>query len=240
VKLLIHGKTQSQLSIYILPPSLVLSFSHKSERGLIRHFTQVADMGLPVVLYNVPGRTASVIQDDTLAILADHDNIVGIKDATGDVSRLQSAKLAIGRDKEFLFYSGDDSTTRDFVLLGGDGCISVTATVVPHMMHEMVHAALDGNAARANELNDRLALLHKNLFIESNPIAAKWAAKRIGLIDSDFCRPPLDRMDEQYAPAVDAALQKAGFLGVSRLWTKKIQTHHDESLPIEERVNNFL
>jgi 4-hydroxy-tetrahydrodipicolinate synthase len=207
----------------------------------MRHFTQIADMGLPVVLYNVPGRTASNIQDDTLAILAQHDNIVGIKDATGDVSRLQSAKLAIGRhNDEFLFYSGDDSTTRDFVLLGGDGCISVTANIVPHMMHEMVHAALDGNAAKSNELNDRLAMLHKNLFVESNPIAAKWAAKRIGLINSDFCRPPLDAMDPQYAPAVDAALQKAGFLGVSRLRTKKIQTHHDQILPIEERVPDFL
>ena len=197
-------------------------------------------MGLPVVLYNVPGRTGSNIQDDTLGILSRHENIVGIKDASGDVSRLKSAKLAVGHDNDsFLFYSGDDSTTVDYLLLGGDGCISVTANIVPHMMHEMVHAALNGETKRANELNDHLSMLHSKLFVESNPIAAKWAAKRIGLIDSDYCRPPLDRMDNQFAPVVDQALQKAGFLGVHRLPYKKIYNHQDLSLPVEERVSHF-
>lgn len=212
---------------YVKPP----------QRGLIKHFTQMANMGLPVILYNVPGRTACNIQDETIATLAEHENIIGIKDATGDLNRLQSVKLALGPEgkDDFLFYSGDDGTTKDFVLQGGDGCISVTANIVPHMMHDMVHAALDGNTKKANELNEHLEMLHKNLFVESNPIACKWAAKRIGLINNDLCLPPLDRMDTQFESVVDEALKCAGFLGVSRL-QQKIETHHDSTLPLEERV----
>ena len=102
-------------------------------------------------------------------------------------------------------------------------------------MHEMVHAALDGNVKRANELNSRLEDLHRKLFVESNPIACKWAAKRIGLIDTDYCRPPLDAMDKKFEPVVDEALKSAGFLGVTRL-PHKIMAHDDVRLPEEERV----
>ena len=218
---------------YVKPP----------QRGLIKHFSQMADIGLPVIMYNVPGRTASNLLDDSIATLAGHGNIVGIKDATGDLSRLQSAKLAIksqnGNADDFLFYSGDDSSTKDFILQGGDGCISVTANIVPHMMREMTHAALDGNIKRATELNDHLADLHTKLFVESNPIACKWAAKRIGLIDSDYCKPPLDTMDRQFETVVDEALKSAGFLGVSRLLPNKVETHDDLILPVEERVLHF-
>ncbi|CAB9514880.1 4-hydroxy-tetrahydrodipicolinate synthase [Seminavis robusta] len=208
-------------------------------RGIIKHFTKVANMGLPVIMYNVPGRTACSMTDETIATLAGHENIVGIKDATGDLSRLHSVKAAIraeGLDADkFLSYSGDDGTTKDFLLQGGDGCISVTANIVPHMMTEMVWAALDGDVKEANTLNDRLADLHKALFVESNPIACKWAAKRIGLIDSDYCKPPLDAMEERFEPVVDAALKSAGFLGVSHLH-HKVTTHDDTTLPMHERV----
>mmetsp|Transcript_17938 Transcript_17938/g.34164 ORF Transcript_17938/g.34164 Transcript_17938/m.34164 type:complete len:362 (-) Transcript_17938:46-1131(-) len=211
---------------YVKPP----------QRALIKHFTRFADMGLPLILYNVPGRTACNIQDETIATLAEHENIIGIKDATGDLNRLASVKLALGENgKDFLFYSGDDGTTKDFVLQGGDGCISVTANIVPHMMHDMVHAALDGNVKKANELNSRLEDLHSKLFVESNPIACKWAAKRIGLIDTDYCRPPLDAMDKKFDSVVDEALKGAGFLGVTRLH-HRIMAHDDTTLPLEERV----
>jgi len=214
---------------YVKPP----------QRGLLKHFTNIADMGLPIILYNVPGRTACNMLDDTIATLAQHENIIGIKDATGDLDRLQSVKLALGQNgDDFLFYSGDDGTTKDFVLSGGDGCISVTANIVPHMMHDMVHAALDGDVKRANELDSRLQEMHKKLFVESNPIACKWAAKRIGLIDTDYCRAPLDAMDSQFEPIVDEALKHAGFLGVSRLH-HKIQSHEDPVLPQEEQVHEF-
>jgi 4-hydroxy-tetrahydrodipicolinate synthase len=196
--------------------SLVVSpyYVKPPQRGLIQHFTTMADMGLPVILYNVPGRTAVDLSDETIATLSQHDNIVGIKDATGDISRLTSLKKVLGEEasKNFLKYSGDDGTTTDFVLEGGDGCISVTANVAPKAMRAMVHAALEGNDQLAMELNEPLALLHNRLFLESNPIPAKWAANRIGLTDSAFCRPPLDTMDPQYISSLEEALISASVL----------------------------
>jgi 4-hydroxy-tetrahydrodipicolinate synthase len=189
---------------YVKPP----------QRGMINHFTSMADMGLPTVLYNVPGRTAVDLSDETIATLSEHEYIVGIKDATGDISRLTSLKNVLGEEasKNFLKYSGDDGTTTDFVLEGGDGCISVTANIAPRAMRAMVHAALDGNDQLAIELNEPLALLHSRLFVESNPIPAKWCAHRLGLIDNPLCRPPLDTMDPQFNEFLEEALSYADML----------------------------
>jgi len=199
--------------------SLVVSpyYVKPPQRGLIHHFTTMADMGLPVILYNVPGRTAVDISDGTIATLSQHDKIVGLKDATGDISRLASLKNILGEeaDKRFLKYSGDDGTTTDFVLAGGDGCISVTANIAPKAMREMIHAALEGNDQLAMKLNEPLTLLHSRLFLESNPIPAKWAAYRMGLIDSAFCRPPLDTMDPQYNDLLQEALASASILAAA-------------------------
>jgi 4-hydroxy-tetrahydrodipicolinate synthase len=189
---------------YVKPP----------QRALIQHFTTIADMELPVVLYNVPGRTAVDLSDETIATLSQHDKIVGVKDATGDISRLTSLKKVLGEEssKKFLKYSGDDGTTCDFILEGGDGCISVTANLVPSVMRSMVHAALEGKEEEAIEFNRPLALMHKRLFVESNPIPAKWAAYRMGLIDNAYCRPPLDELDPQYHTFVEEALTAANLL----------------------------
>lgn len=188
---------------YVKPP----------QRGLISHFTAVADMGLPVILYNVPGRTAVDLADDTIATLSQHDNIVGIKDATGDISRLISLKNVLGdAQTNFLKYSGDDATTTDFLVEGGDGCISVTANIAPAAMRAMVHAALEGDQELAFQLNQPLTLLHKRLFCESNPIPCKWAASRMGLINSAYCRPPLDTLDPQYTEFVEEALAFADMI----------------------------
>lgn len=188
---------------YVKPP----------QRGLIRHFTDIADMGLPVVLYNVPGRTVCDISDETIATLAEHEHVVGIKDATGDLSRLSSLKKALGdADGSFLKYSGDDGTTTEFVIAGGDGCISVTANLVPGKIREIVHAALDGDAELARKLNEPLEMLHDKLFVESNPIPVKWAAKRLGLIDLAACRLPLDEMDPVYNSILEEALQTGGLI----------------------------
>lgn len=188
---------------YVKPP----------QRGLIKHFSSVADMGLPVILYNVPGRTGSNIADETVATLSEHEYIVGLKDATGDLNRLASLKKLLGdRDATFLKYSGDDATTDDFVLQGGDGCISVTANIVPEQIRAVVHAALKGDAELVKKLNDPLRLLHKNLFVESNPIPTKWAAKRLGLVNTAYCRPPLDEMDPQYEGLIEEALKSAGLI----------------------------
>jgi 4-hydroxy-tetrahydrodipicolinate synthase len=184
--------------------SLVVSpyYVKPPQRGLIRHFTEMADMGLPIILYNVPGRSAVNLSDETIATLAEHDSIIGIKDATGDLSRVSSLKLALREN-------GDDGTTKEFVLQGGDGCISVTANIVPAIMHNMVQAALRGDEAEATRLNESLLELHQKLFVESNPIPCKWAAKRVGLIDSAYCRPPLDEMDPRFVGAVEEALKLA-------------------------------
>lgn len=188
---------------YVKPP----------QRCLITHFSSIADMGLPVVLYNVPGRTGSNIADETVATLSDHEYIIGIKDASGDLSRVASLKEALGdRNDDFLKYSGEDANMDEYILQGGDGCISVTANIVPGKVREMVHAALKGDRELTNKLSEPLRPLHKNLFLESNPIPTKWAAKRIGLINSAYCRPPLDEMDPQYADFVDEALKGVGLL----------------------------
>ncbi|CAJ1930478.1 unnamed protein product [Cylindrotheca closterium] len=188
---------------YVKPP----------QRALVRHFTEIADMGLPVILYNVPGRTACDISDEVVVTMAEHEHVVGIKDATGNLDRLASLKKALGsKDKSFLKYSGDDGTTAEFVIAGGDGCISVTANLVPAKMKEIIHAGLDGDAELARRLNEPLALLHDKLFVESNPIPAKWAAKRVGLMDLATCRPPLDEMDPAYSSVLEEALRSAGLI----------------------------
>jgi 4-hydroxy-tetrahydrodipicolinate synthase len=196
--------------------SLVVSpyYVKPPQRGLIRHFTDMADLGLPVILYNVPGRTAVDLSDETIATLSQHENIIGVKDATGDISRLTSLKKILGEEgsRNFLKYSGDDGTTTDFLLEGGDGCISVTANIVPAVMRAMVHAALEGNEEQAIELNRPLTLLHKRLFVESNPIPCKWAANRLGIVDNAYCRPPLDELDPQYHAFLEEALAAANLL----------------------------
>lgn len=191
---------------YVKPP----------QRCLMNHMVAIADMGLPLVMYNIPGRTGVDITDDNLATLLQHDDIVGVKDATGDVSRvvsLRKALAAINGNDTSLLYSGDDGTSLDFVLAGGDGCISVTANLVPKIMATVMKLAKTGDdTEQARALNAPLLTLHNKLFVETNPIPAKWAARQMGLIASDACRPPLDTMDPVFEPAVRAALQEAGLL----------------------------
>lgn len=192
-------------SPYIKPP----------QRGLVNHFITMADMGLPVVVYNVPGRTAVDVLPETIALVAGHDNIVGVKEATGDVSRVKAIRDAtkdVNMDKPLLLYSGDDATEAEFVLKGGDGCISVTANVAPEAMHDMMMAALGGDVEETMRINKTLESVHGDIFCESNPIPAKWALKRMGMIETDVCRPPLMSLDEQYYSVVEAALNKASLL----------------------------
>lgn len=185
---------------YVKPP----------QRCLIRHFTTCADYGLPVVIYNVPGRTSVNFLDENIAIAAEHPNIVALKDATGDVSRVSNIRKIVPDD--FLLYSGDDGTSADFILQGGNGCISVTANVAPKAMHDMMMAGMKGNKDAVYRINEPLKALHKELFVESNPIPTKWAAMRMGLIPTAFCRPPLDEMDPKFVSDVERALLSAGLL----------------------------
>ena len=179
-----------------------------TQEGLYRHYKSIAEaVAIPQILYNVPGRTAVDLLPETVARLADISNIVGIKEATGNLERAKEI-LELCGDKLDL-YSGDDLTTREFILLGGKGSISVTANVAPKAMHKMCAAALAGDAELAAEVDGPLVGLHKNLFLEANPIPVKWAVARMGLIESSI-RLPLTELSKQYHNMVGDAMCQAG------------------------------
>jgi 4-hydroxy-tetrahydrodipicolinate synthase len=141
------------------------------------------------MLYNVPGRTVADMLPETVAELSKHKNIVGIKDATGDLSRLEQTKSLVAED--FLFFSGDDDSGCNFMCQGGDGVISVTANIVPKAMASMCEAALQGDVQLSQQLNNQIIELHRILFVEPNPVMPKWALYKMGLIDDAFLRLPM-------------------------------------------------
>jgi len=162
---------------------------------------------IPQIVYNVPGRTVADIGNDTVLRLAQVPNIVGIKDATGNIER--GSDLLRRLPKNFAVYSGDDASALALILLGGHGTISVTANVAPRLMHEMCAAALAGDVKKARELNFRLLPLHQKLFVEANPIPVKWAVAQMGLIGAGI-RLPLTVLSAQYHEVVAEAMRHAG------------------------------
>lgn len=185
-------------------------YNKPTQEGLFLHHQFIAkSVAIPQILYNVPGRTSVDMQPETVLRLAQIDNIIGIKEATGDLDR---ARLLIERaPSDFVIISGDDATAVDLMLLGGKGDISVTANVVPAAIAQMCELAIAGKADEARAINDRLLQLHAAMFIESNPIPVKWALEQMGLIQSGI-RLPLTRLSGQYHPQVKSALQSAGLL----------------------------
>ena len=185
-------------------------YNKPSQEGLYQHYKKIAEsVDIPQILYNVPGRTACDMLPETVIRLSAIDNIVGIKEATGDLER---AKLLVEKCPEgFAIYSGDDGTALDFILLGGHGDISVTANVSPKAMSSMCAAALEGNEELARRLNDSLMPLHTELFIEANPVPVKWALNLMGLIP-DGIRLPLVGLEEQYQEAVTKAMMESGII----------------------------
>jgi 4-hydroxy-tetrahydrodipicolinate synthase len=192
--------------------SVVPYYNKPTQEGLYRHFRTIAEkVDLPLLLYNVPGRTVADLANDTVLRLAQVPGIVGIKDATADLARgseLLNA-LSAGGKSDFVVYSGDDITGLPLMLMGGHGVISVTANVAPRLMADMCAAALSGDRTRACELNNRLLPLHRKLFVEANPIPVKWALSEMGLIKNEL-RLPLTPLAAQYHEAVRAALREAG------------------------------
>ena len=185
-------------------------YNKPTQHGLIKHHQVIADkVAIPQILYNVPGRTACDMLPETIAELATVPNIIGVKEATGDLSRL-SRILELCGDKMDV-YSGDDATGTDFMLQGGKGVISVTTNVAPRLMADMCEAALAGNAEKAHNINRPLELLHDRLFLEANPIPVKWALAEMGMIGSGI-RLPLTVLSEQYHEPVREALRQAGLL----------------------------
>lgn len=188
--------------------SVVPYYNKPTQEGLYQHFKAIAEaVELPLILYNVPGRTVADLSNDTTLRLAQVRNVVGIKDATGNLER--AADLIKRAPKGFAMYSGDDATGVAAVLLGYHGCISVTATVAPKLMHEMVAAALAGDLAKARDAHFKLLGLHKNLFLEANPIPAKWAVQQMGLIGGGI-RLPLTPLSSEYHERVRVAMREAG------------------------------
>jgi 4-hydroxy-tetrahydrodipicolinate synthase len=188
---------------------VVTPYYNKPEQtGLQSHYVAVAQsVDLPIILYNVPGRTAVDLLPETVAALAGYPNIVGLKEATAGTERL--ARLRELCPDNFCLLSGDDATSMDFILAGGDGVISVTANVAPRLMHGLCEASLAGESRKAASINDRLQELHVELFAEANPIPVKWAVARMGLMD-DGIRLPLTRLDETHHETVAAAMVRAG------------------------------
>ncbi len=190
--------------------SVVPYYNKPTQEGLYQHFKAIAEaVDMPHILYNVPGRTGADMSNDTVLRLAQIKNIVGIKDATGDIAR--GSDLLQRAPKDFAVYSGDDATTLALILLGAVGTISVTANVAPRLMHEMCMAGLNGDVAKAREINFRLLGLHRNLFVEANPIPVKWAVARMGKMKNNL-RLPLTPLSAGAQPVVEAAMRQAGVI----------------------------
>lgn len=188
--------------------SVVPYYNRPTQEGLYRHFREIAEAeDLPLILYNVPGRTVADLSNDTALRLAQVPGVIGLKDATGSLDR--ACDLVARAPKGFALYSGDDMTAMAFILLGGHGTISVTANVTPKAMHDMCAAALAGDALVAREINARLVGLHRDLFCEANPIPVKWAVAKLGWIPEGI-RLPLTPLSGAAQERVLGAMKQAG------------------------------
>ncbi|MCX7692179.1 4-hydroxy-tetrahydrodipicolinate synthase [Tepidimonas taiwanensis] len=186
-------------------------YNKPTQEGLYRHFKAIAEAtgDLPIILYNVPGRTVADLLPETVLRLAEIPGIVGIKEATGNIERAQW--LIREKPAHFAVYSGDDATAVALMLCGGQGNVSVTANVAPRLMHELCAAAIAGDARTAMRIQMQLMPLHKQLFVEANPIPVKWAMARLGLCGPTL-RLPMTPLSPAHHGAVEAALRAAGLL----------------------------
>jgi 4-hydroxy-tetrahydrodipicolinate synthase len=186
-------------------------YNKPTQEGMFLHFKAIAEATpkLPVILYNVPGRTVADLQHDTVLRLAQVPGIIGIKEATGNIERAQW--LIRDLPKSFAVFSGDDPTAVALMLVGGAGNISVTANVAPRLMHELCVAAMKGDIATAMKIQFQLMPVHKNLFVEANPIPVKWAMNRMGL-SGPALRLPMTELSASQRPVVEAALKASGLI----------------------------
>ncbi|MBI1891803.1 MAG: 4-hydroxy-tetrahydrodipicolinate synthase [Burkholderiales bacterium] len=198
-------KVGADASLQVVP-----YYNRPTQEGMYQHFKAIAEaVDLPVILYNVPGRTVADMANETIVRLAQVPGIVGVKDATGNIAR--GTDLLRSVPKSFAVYSGDDPTAMALMFCGGKGNISVTANVAPRAMHELCKAAMNGEIAKAIEINDRMLPLHNKLFVEPNPVPVKWALEQMGKIPSGI-RLPLVPLAAQYHETVRSALRESGVL----------------------------
>ena len=199
--------------------SVVPYYNKPTQEGLYRHFRKIAEsVDLPMLVYNVPVRTITDLQNETVLRLAQVPGIIGIKDATTSMERC--AELVRLAPRDFAIYSGDDASALGLILMGGHGVISVTANVAPRLMQEMCSAALVGDVRRAREINLRLLPLHQRLFVETNPAPVKWAMAQMGLIENSL-RLPLAPLSERHYETVREALAEAGVVLPLRMVEKR-------------------
>jgi 4-hydroxy-tetrahydrodipicolinate synthase len=185
-------------------------YNRPTQDGMVQHFTRIAEsVDLPVILYNVPGRTVADMSNDTIVRLSSVPGIVGVKDATGNIAR--GTELLRAVPKSFAVYSGDDATAMALMFCGGKGNISVTANVAPRAMHELCVAAMAGRVAEAVAINDKLIPLHNRLFVEPNPVPVKWALQQMGRIQSGI-RLPLVPLGAASHESLRSALRESGVL----------------------------
>jgi 4-hydroxy-tetrahydrodipicolinate synthase len=190
--------------------SVVPYYNKPTQEGMYRHFRAIAEaVDIPVILYNVPGRTVADLANDTAVRLSEVPGIVGIKDATADLYRASDLFSRVPAD--FACYTGDDGTAAAFMLMGGHGVISVTANVAPRAMADLCRLAMAGDAAGARRVNDTLLALHRDLFVEANPIPVKWALQRMGRVGPAI-RLPLTELSSQHHARIESALKIAGAL----------------------------
>jgi 4-hydroxy-tetrahydrodipicolinate synthase len=184
-------------------------YNKPTQLGLYQHYQAIAEAStLPVLLYNVPGRAGVDLLPETVARLGEIKNIIGIKEATGKLERAKTIRQLLGPD--FIIFSGDDATALTWMLNGyAEGVVSVTANVAPALMQAMCEKAMQGEVNSATQLNDQMSALHEDLFLESNPIPAKWALQKMGKIQSGI-RSPLTTFSAQHHPTLERALQQAG------------------------------
>lgn len=189
--------------------TVVPYYNKPQQRGMIEHFRAIADAThIPNILYNVPSRTVADMLPDTVAVLAEHDNIVGLKDATGDMNVLAALKRVLPDD--FCLLSGDDSTFMEFMAGGGDGVISVSANIAPKAVSDICRAAQSGDMTLARGLNSVIADLHSDLFIEPNPVLPKWCLYRMGITSSAFLRLPLVEAELKHTKHIEDVMKKVG------------------------------
>ena len=186
-------------------------YNKPTQEGMYLHFKAIAEAvpDLPIILYNVPGRSVADMQHDTVLRLAQVPGIVGIKEATGNIERAQW--LIRDLPKEFAVYSGDDPTAVALMLCGGKGNVSVSANIAPRLMHELCVAAMSGHVQKAMEIQFKLMPIHKNLFIEANPIPVKWAMAKMGLCGGTL-RLPMTELSKSQQPVLEAAMRASGLI----------------------------
>ena len=189
--------------------SVVPYYNKPSQEGLYQHFKSIAEVGVPVILYNIPGRSVVQISDETFARLAKLPNIVGVKDATADLEKPLATKLALGAD--FCQLSGEDATILPFLIQGGHGCISVTSNIAPKLCADLHNAWQKGDVKTAQEINEKLYPIHNAMFCETNPAPAKYASKLLGLT-TGRTRLPIVEISDESKKIVETALKGAGLL----------------------------